>query len=55
MRTTNGAESYYSHFNNQFYDFHPNIYLTLDLDDLISMRLNTQLKISEINKGGKIF
>ena len=41
--TTNGAESYHSHLNQQFYTHHPNIFVLLDT--LVKLQNETYVKI----------
>jgi len=47
-RTTNGAESFHSHYNSQFYHPHPNIYQVINI--LKEIQTETLLKINSINK-----
>ncbi|KAF6216769.1 hypothetical protein GE061_001118 [Apolygus lucorum] len=48
-RTTNGAESFHSDFNKQFYAPHPNMRLVISV--LKGIQAESDLKITSIKKG----
>lgn len=50
-RTTNGCESFHSHFNQKFYHSHPQLYVFLDA--LQSIQIETYIKIQSSEKPKK--
>lgn len=51
--TTNGPESFHSHYNSQFYTPHPNIFQVIDV--LKDFQVQTMLKISSISNNKIMF
>jgi len=47
-RTTNGAEAFHRHFNQQFYSPHPHIHQVIDV--ILKIQTESDLKITSINK-----
>lgn len=45
-RTTNGAEAFHRHFNNQFYNPHPHVYQVIDV--ILNIQSETDLKLNSI-------
>jgi hypothetical protein len=45
-RTTNGAEAFHRHFNNQFYNPHPHGYQVIDV--ILNIQSETELKLNSI-------
>jgi hypothetical protein len=46
LRTTNGAEVFHRHFNNQFYYPHPHVYEVIDV--ILNNQSETELKLNSI-------
>lgn len=47
--TTNGAEAFHRHFNQQFYSPHPHIHQVI-IDVILKIQTESDLKITSINK-----
>jgi hypothetical protein len=47
QRTTNGAESFHTHYNEQFYAAHPTIFIFLDV--LSKIKTTTYVKVRTIH------
>lgn len=45
-RTTNGAEAFHRHFNNQFYSPHPRVYQVINV--ILNFQSETELKLNSI-------